>query len=83
MASRLSQHGERQNDEQYPLDRTHVIWQGCTNPGSGMRRIEAQIVGIPNIKEQNWRLLCGSTPMTWNHTTYNTPTHCDERVSYV
>jgi len=48
-----------------------------------MRRIEAQVVGIPNRKEQDWRLLCESTPMTWDHVTYNSPTHCDERVSDV
>ena len=37
--------------------------------------------GINNKGHQDWRLLCETTPMTWNHITYNTPTHCDDRVS--
>jgi len=53
--------------------------KGCTNKGSGIRRIEAWVVGINDKGGQDWRLLCESTPMTWNHTTYNTPTHCDAR----
>ena len=57
--------------------------KGCTNQGSGTRRIEAWVVGINDRPEQDWRLLCDSTPMTWNHITYNSPTHCEERVSIV
>ena len=57
-----------------------MVRQGCINFGSGTRRIEAQVVGILDKKEQDWRLLCGSMPMTWNGTTYDTATHCDERV---
>ena len=57
--------------------------KGCTNPGSGIRRIEAWVVGINEKGGQDWRLLCESTPMTWNHITYNTPTHCDARVSTI
>jgi len=53
---------------------------GCTNLGSGIRRIEAQIIGIPDNKEQDWHAMCDTTPMTWNHTTYNSPTHCDSRI---
>ncbi|KAF9647049.1 hypothetical protein BDM02DRAFT_3063939, partial [Thelephora ganbajun] len=56
---------------------------GCTNPGSGIRRIEAWVVGINDRSEQDWRLLCESTPVTWNHVTYNSPTHCDARVSFL
>ena len=40
--------------------------QGCTGYRSGKRRIEAQLVGINNRKEQNWWLLCDSTPLVWN-----------------
>jgi len=53
--------------------------KGCTNKGSGIRRLEAWVVGINEKGDQDWRLLCESTPMTWNHVTYNTPTHCDPR----
>jgi len=38
-------------------------------------------VGINNRKEQNWWLLCSSTPLVWNQITYSSPTHCQERVS--
>jgi hypothetical protein len=55
--------------------------KGCTNKGSGVRRIEAWVMGINERGGQDWRLLCESTPMTWNHITYKTPTHCDARVS--
>ena len=82
MASRFSRYGKQKNDEKHPSNRANVIWQGCTNFGPGTRRIEAQVVGILNRKEQDWRLLCGSTPMTWNHTTFDAPTHCDKRVGY-
>ena len=57
-------------------------FQGCTNLGSGIRRLEAQVVGINDKQGQDWRLLCETTPMTWNHTTYNHTTHCDERLSF-
>ncbi|KAF9782607.1 hypothetical protein BJ322DRAFT_163192 [Thelephora terrestris] len=53
--------------------------KGCTNKGSGTRRIEAWVVGINEKGGQDWRLLCESMPITWNHITYNTPTHCDAR----
>jgi len=52
---------------------------GCTGYKSGKRRIEAHIVGINDRKEQDWRLLCSSTPLVWNLTTYTSPTHCEER----
>lgn len=58
-----------------------MTWQGCMNQGSGTRRIEAQIVAIPPRKEQDWHLLCETTPMTWNHITYKGPTRCESRVS--
>ena len=57
--------------------------KGCTNQGSGTRRIEAQVVGINNRPEQDWRLLCESTPLTWNYITYNSPTYCEPRVSII
>ncbi|KAF9651191.1 hypothetical protein BDM02DRAFT_3091558 [Thelephora ganbajun] len=53
---------------------------GCTSYKSGKRRIEAQIVGINNKREQNWRLLCNSTPLVWDMITYTSPTHCEERA---
>jgi len=52
---------------------------GCTNYGSGTRRIEAQVVGIIGRKEQDWRLMCESTPLTRDQVTYTSPTHCEER----
>ena len=58
-------------------------FKGCTNPGSGTRRLEAWVVGINDRPEQDWRLLCESTPMTWNHITYNSPTHCEAGVSTI
>jgi len=57
--------------------------KGCTNAGSGTRRIEAWVVGINDRPEQDWRLLCDSTPFTWNHVTYNCPTHCVAGVSII
>ena len=57
--------------------------KGCTNTGSGIRRIEAWVVGINDRPEQDWRLLCESTPFTWNHVTYKSPTHCEAGVSTV
>jgi len=53
--------------------------KGCTNPGSGIRRIEAELAGINKKGQQDWYVLCETTPMTWDHVTYNVPTHCDER----
>jgi len=52
---------------------------GCTSYRSGARRIEAQIVGIIGRKEQDWRLMCESTPLVWNNINYTSPTHCEER----
>jgi len=53
---------------------------GCSNRGSGTRSIEAQIVGIPTGVEQDWRLLCETTPMTWDYITYKGPTRCEIRL---
>jgi len=58
----------------------NIADKGCTNPGSGTRSIEAWVVGINDKPEQDWRLLCESTPFTWNHVTYSSPTHCDTRI---
>jgi len=69
----------------YPLPHLYVSLtltsQGCTSYRSGTRRIEAQIVGILNRKEQDWWPMCASTPLVWNDITYTSPTHCEERVS--
>lgn len=54
---------------------------GCTSYRSGARRIEAEIVGISRRKEQDWRLMCESTPLVWNYINYTSPTHCEERHS--
>ena len=59
----------------------HSSSQGCTGHMSGKRRIEAQLVGINNRREQNWLLLCNSTPLVWNQITYPSPARCEERVS--
>lgn len=67
----------------HPSRLTSIDIKGCTNPGSGARRIEASVVGINSKGQQDWRVLCESTPMTWDHITYGTPTHCTERVSVV
>jgi hypothetical protein len=67
----------------YSTPLTNVDFKGCTNPGSGTRRLQAQVMGINDKPTQNWRLLCETTPMTWNHTTYNAPTHCEEGVSTI
>jgi len=52
---------------------------GCTSYKSGRRRIEAQLVGINDKGEQDWWLLCNSTPLIWNLISYTSPTHCQER----
>jgi len=52
---------------------------GCTNRGSGKRRIEAQIVGINGKGGQNWWSLCNATPLVWDMTTYKSPARCEER----
>ena len=56
------------------------VSQGCTNHGSGARRIEAELVGINNKGGQDWWVLCSSTPLVWEGVTYNSPTHCEEQV---
>lgn len=38
-------------------------------------------MGINKKGQQDWYVLCETTPMTWDHITYKSPTHCDERVS--
>ena len=55
----------------------HTNSKGCTNWGSGLRRIEAELVGINDKGGQDWRLLCETTPMIWNHITYTSPAHCE------
>lgn len=54
---------------------------GCTNHGSGLTRIEAKVEGILNKKEQDWRVMCESTPFTWDGVEYTSPLHCEERSS--
>ena len=60
---------------------TNIGSKGCTNPGSGIRRIEATVMGAHGKGQQDWHVLCETMPLTWNHVTYDRPTHCDERVS--
>ena len=55
--------------------------QGCTSYKSGVRRIEGELVGLIDKKDQDLGLMCASTPLTWNYITYTSPTHCEERVS--
>ena len=62
---------------------TNICFKGCTNLGSGTRRIEAWVMQIKDIPEQDWHLLCESMPLTYNHVTYKRPTYCDTRVSTV
>ena len=59
----------------------HTLSQGCTSYKSGARRIEGELVGLIGRPEQDWRLMCASTPLIWNYITYTSPTHCEERVS--
>lgn len=61
----------------------NIDCKGCTNPGSGIRRIEAELAGINRKGQQDWYVLCETTPVTWDHVTYYSPTHCDERVSVI
>jgi hypothetical protein len=60
---------------------TDATDKGCTNRGSRTRRIEAWVTGINDKPEQDWRLLCESTPFTWNHVTYKSPTHCKASIT--
>ena len=66
-----------------PIHSCAHTFQGCTSYRSGTRRIEAQVAGIIKRKEQDWRLMCESTPLVWNQITYTSPTHCEQRVSVV
>ena len=66
----------------YPPRLTNTCSKGCTNWGSGLRRIEAEVMGINGKGGQDWRLLCETTPMIWNHTTYTSPTHCEVGISH-
>lgn len=52
---------------------------GCTSYKSGSRRIEGQLVGINDKGNQDWWLLCNSTPLVWNSIAYTSPTHCQAR----
>jgi len=52
---------------------------GCTNRRSGLTRIEAKVEGIINRKEQDWQVMCESTPFTWDGVNYTSPVHCEER----
>ena len=55
--------------------------KGCTNQGSGLRHIEAEVMGINNKGGQDWRVLCETTPMIWNNINYTSPAHCDVSVN--
>lgn len=52
---------------------------GCTNYGSGLTRLEAEVSTI-HKKEQEWRVLCESLPFTWDGIDYTSPIRCEERV---
>jgi len=54
-------------------------WQdtGCTNEGSGMRRLEAQVMDLRS--EDDWEVMCATTPATIGHVDYVRPTHCSSR----
>ena len=67
----------------HPTSLPNANFKGCTNSGSGVHRLEARVRGINHKPAQDWRLLCETTPMTWNHTTYNAPTHCKAGVSTI
>ncbi|KAF9651184.1 hypothetical protein BDM02DRAFT_899049 [Thelephora ganbajun] len=56
------------------------ILQGCTSYRSNTTRIEAQVVGIINRKEQDWRVMCETTPLVWSNINYTSPTHCEARA---
>ena len=60
-------------------DNAHVS-KGCMNRRSGLTRIEAKVEGIINRKEQDWWVMCESTPFTWDGVKYTNPVHCEERV---
>lgn len=60
-----------------PYSRSHSASQGCTNYGSGLTRIEAQVLDIGG-KTQDWWVMCESTPFTWGGVNYTSPTHCEE-----
>ena len=39
-------------------------------------------MGILDRKEQDWRVMCATTPLVWDQITYTSPTHCDQRVNH-
>jgi len=57
----------------------HSDWQdtGCTNEGSGMRRMEAWVRDLRG--EDDWEVMCATTPATIGHVHYGRPTHCSSR----
>lgn len=66
----------------YPTLLRNAYPKGCTNWGSGLLRLEAEVVGINNKGEQDWRLLCETTPMIWSHITYTSPAHCEASIVF-
>lgn len=51
---------------------------GCLARGSGMKRIEAQIIGIKQTDD--WESMCNTTPTTIDGTAYSGPTFCINKV---
>jgi len=54
---------------------------GCTGYRSGIRRIEAQVVGMTSTEKEDQRMMCESMPLTWNQINYTSPAHCEDRHS--
>ena len=61
----------------HPTSLTNIGSKGCTNQGSGLRHIETGVAGFNNKGGQDWRLLCETMPMTWDHIKYTSPTYCE------
>jgi len=51
---------------------------GCVNQGSGIRRFEAQVLGIQ--QSDDWVTMCSITPTTIDGTEYSGPTYCTNKV---
>ena len=77
----LPRRGECKSPPFRPHVSLHTPSQGCTSYKSGVRRIEGELIGLIDKKDQDLGLMCASTPLIWNYITYTSPTHCEERVS--
>ncbi|KAH9899697.1 hypothetical protein C8Q73DRAFT_638856 [Cubamyces lactineus] len=52
--------------------------RGCVPARPGYIRYEARLNGIQD--KDDWEMMCGTAPATIEHTHYNRPTHCENRV---